>query len=307
MEKDTSASYTAQAVREANIRGKVVVITGATSGIGRIASEALAAMGARIVLVARDKDRAEETLARLRERGADVAHRAHFADLSRLAEVRRVGAEIVAAEPRIDVLINNAGNIFGTRGVTEDGLERTFAINHMAYFVLTDALRAQLAAAAPARVVNTASDAHRGRLIDFNDLQISRGYSGPGAYGRSKLCNILFTRELARRLAPGGVTANCLHPGFVATNLGQRHRSVFGLLMRAAMLFAGRPESGAETIVYLASSPEVSGVTGGYFESCRLARPSRAAEDDDVARRLWAESVRLAGIADEPAAPAPIS
>jgi NAD(P)-dependent dehydrogenase (short-subunit alcohol dehydrogenase family) len=292
-------------VKEANIRGKVVVITGATSGIGRIAAEALAAMGARIVLVARDKGRAEATLARLKERGPDVAHRAHFADLSRLAEVRRVGAEIVAAEPRVDVLINNAGNIFGTRGVAEDGLERTFATNHMAYFVLTDALHERLAAAAPARVVNTASDAHRGQLIDFDDLQMARGYTGPGAYGRSKLCNILFTRELARRLEPSGVTANCLHPGFVATNLGQRHRSVFGLVMRTAMLFAGSPESGAETIAHLASSPEVAGVTGGYFESGRLAKPSRAAEDDEVARRLWAESARLAGMANDPAAPAP--
>jgi NAD(P)-dependent dehydrogenase (short-subunit alcohol dehydrogenase family) len=285
-------------VKEANIRGKVVVITGATSGIGRIAAEALAAMGARIVLVARDRSRAEETLARLKERGAGVAHRAHFANLSQLAEVRRVGAEIGAAEPRIDVLINNAGNIFGTRGVTEDGLERTFATNHMAYFVLTDALRERLAAAAPARVVNTASDAHRGQLIDFNDLQMARGYTARGAYGRSKLCNILFTRELARRLAPSGVTANCLHPGFVATNLGQRHRSVFGLVMRTAMLFAGSPESGAQTIVHLASSPEVAGVTGGYFESGRLAKPSHAAEDNEAARRLWAESARLAGMAD---------
>jgi NAD(P)-dependent dehydrogenase (short-subunit alcohol dehydrogenase family) len=291
-------------VKEANIRGKVVVITGATSGIGRIAAEALAAMGARIVLVARDKGRAGETLARLAERGAGVAHRAHFADLSRLAEVRRVGAEIAAAEPCIDVLINNAGNIFGTRGVTQDGLERTFATNHMAYFVLTDALRERLAAAAPARVVNTASEAHRGRLIDFDDLQMARDYTAPGAYGRSKLCNILFTRELARRLAPSGVTANCLHPGFVATNLGQRHGSMFGLLVRASMLFADSPERGAETIVHLASSAEVEGVTGGYFESCRLSKPSRAAQDDEAARRLWAESARLAGIANEPAATA---
>jgi NAD(P)-dependent dehydrogenase (short-subunit alcohol dehydrogenase family) len=255
-------------------------------------------MGARIVLVARDKGRAEETLARLRERGPGVAHRAHFADLSRLAEVKRVGAEIAAAEPRIDVLLNNAGNVFGARGVTEDALERTFATNHMAYFVLTDCLRERLAAATPARVVNTASEAHRGRLLDFNDLQMVHGWTTLGAYGRSKLCNILFTRELARRLASSGVTANCLHPGFVTTNLGQRDSGVFGLMVRASMLFAGRPEAGAKTIVHLASSPDVADVSGEYFESCRVSKPSRAAQDDEVARRLWAESARLAGSAN---------
>jgi NAD(P)-dependent dehydrogenase (short-subunit alcohol dehydrogenase family) len=278
------------------MRGKVVVITGATSGIGGIAAERLAAMGARLVLVARDQGRADETLARLNAVGAGVAHRAHLADLLKLSEVRRVGAEIAAAEPRIDVLINNAGTIFSTRAVTEDGLERTFATNHMAYFVLTEALRERLAAAAPARVVNTASDAHRGRLIDFDDLQMAKAYTALNTYGRSKLCNILFTRELARRLTASGVTANCLHPGFVTTNLGQRRSGLFGLMVRVAMLFAGKPETGAETIVHLASSPDVAAVTGGYFENCRPTTPSRAAQDDEAARRLWAESARLAGI-----------
>ena len=216
----------------AAIEGKVVVITGATSGIGQIAAEKLAVMGARLVLVARNQKRAGRTLARLCACRADVPHSVHYADLSRLGEMKRVGAEIAAVEPRIDVLINNAGCLFGTRRVTEDGLERTFATNHMSYFVLTHYLRDRLIAAAPARVVNTASDAHERERLYFSDLQFANGYGFRAAYGRSKLCNILFTRELARRLAGTGVTANCLHPGFVATGLGQRDSPYLGILVR---------------------------------------------------------------------------
>src|SRR5215470_1705938 len=204
------------------MRGKVVVITGATSGIGQVAAEKLAGMGARLVLLARDKARGEAALARLRQAGPGVSHGIYYADLSRIAETKRIAATIAAVEPRIDVLINNAGALFGTRQLTEDGLERTFATNHMAYFVLTACLRDRLIAAAPARVVNTASDAHRGQSLDFSDLQLAHGFGPQSAYGKSKLCNILFTRELARRLTGTGVTANCLHPGFVSTNLGQR-------------------------------------------------------------------------------------
>jgi NAD(P)-dependent dehydrogenase (short-subunit alcohol dehydrogenase family) len=283
--------------QEATMRGKVVVITGGTSGIGQIAATRLAALGARIVLVARDPQRAQATLARLREAGSDLAHRAHFADLSILAEVMRVGREIAAAEPRIDVLINNAGNVFPSREVTPDRLERTFAINHMAYFVLTRCLRERLVAAAPARIVNTASAAHRGCTLDFDDLQLARNYGIMTAYGRSKLANILFTRELARRLAGTGVTANCLHPGFVATGLGQRAGGMFGRVVRLAMLFAGRADNGARTIVHLASSPDVVSVSGGYFIASRQAEPSRAARDDAAAKRLWEESERIAGFA----------
>jgi NAD(P)-dependent dehydrogenase (short-subunit alcohol dehydrogenase family) len=280
---------------EAAIRGKTVVITGATSGIGRIAAERLAGMGARLVLVARDRGRGERALARLRECGA-AAHGIHYADLSRLAEVKRVGAEIAAACPRIDVLINNAGSIFARRRVTEDGLEYTFATNHMAYFVLTDCLRERLIAAAPARVVNTASDAHRGKRLDFADLQMTKGYRLREAYGRSKLANILFTRELARRLAGTGVTANSLHPGFVATGLGQRDNPLLWIAIRLAMLRAGSAERGAETIVYLAGSPDVADVTGQYFVDCRPATPTDEGQDEDSARQLWAESARLAGL-----------
>jgi NAD(P)-dependent dehydrogenase (short-subunit alcohol dehydrogenase family) len=171
--------------------GKIVVITGATSGIGWVAAERLAGMGARLVLVARDRTRGETALARLRERSPGIAHGVHYADLSRLVEMGRVAAEIAAAEPRIDVLINNAGALFSVRRVTEDGLERTFALNHVAYFVLTHGLRAPLEAATPARVINVASDAHRGARLDFRDLQAVAGYRGFAAYGRSKLCNVL--------------------------------------------------------------------------------------------------------------------
>jgi NAD(P)-dependent dehydrogenase (short-subunit alcohol dehydrogenase family) len=278
------------------MRGKTVVITGATSGIGKVASEKLAGMGARMVLVARDKTRGEAALARLREIAPGVNHAIHYADLSRIAEMKRVAADIAAAEPRIDLLINNAGALFGARQLTEDGLELTFSTNHMAYFVLTHGLRERLRTSAPARIVNVASDAHKGEKLDFNDLQSARNYRGLHVYGRSKLCNILFTRELARKLAGTGVTANSLHPGFVATRFGDQSGGILSFVVRAAKTFAISPEKGAETIVYLASSSEVANSNGLYFYKCKPATPTREAQDDDSARRLWQESEKLAGI-----------
>ena len=279
------------------MHGKVVVMTGGTSGIGEVAAARLAGLGARLVLVARDRARGEATLARLRARGPGVGHVAHYADLSLIADSRRVAAEIAAAEPRIDVLINNAGAMFGRRQVTADGLELTFATNHMSYFLLTHGLRERLLASAPARVVNTSSAAHRRASLDFDDLQSTRGYRGFMAYSRSKLCNILYTRELARRSAGTGVTANCLHPGFVATRFGDASGGFFSYVVRASKkVFAISSEKGAETLVYLASSPEVATISGGYFYQCQLATPTRAAQDDAAARRLWAETARLAGL-----------
>ncbi|MCC6889237.1 MAG: SDR family oxidoreductase [Hyphomicrobiales bacterium] len=276
--------------------GKVVVITGATSGIGRLAAAQLARRGMRLVAIARDRARGEQLLARLNAEGPGQSHRLHYADLSRLSEVKRVGREIAEREPRIDVLINNAGTICGRRQITEDGLERTFAINHAAPFVLTSCLRDRLIAATPARIVTTASGAHRGHHLDFSDLQMQRGYRALSAYGRSKLCNILFTRELARRLAGTGVTANCLHPGFVRTGLGQREAGWLGIAVGLSMLFAGRPERGAATIVHLATAPELTGATGGYYDDCRPRTPAKAATDDAIAARLWQETARLTGV-----------
>ena len=279
---------------ESTIQGKVVVITGATSGIGLIAAERLAKLGARLVLVARDRARAETALARL-QAATTGGHRVHYADLSRLADMKRVAGEIADAEPRIDVLINNAGALFSRRSITEDGLERTFALNHMSYFVLTQALRDRLLAAAPARIVNTASNAHRNGHLDFDDLQSAKGYKSSAAYGTSKLCNILFTRELARQLAGQGVTANSFSPGFVATRFGNEAGGVPSLAIRAGkLLFAKSAEVGADTLVYLASSPEVASVSGDFFYKRKLGKLTAEAQDDDKARRLWAESERIA-------------
>jgi retinol dehydrogenase 12 len=281
------------------MKGKVVVITGATSGIGEIAAQRLAGMGARIVLLARDATRGQKTLTRLPGLGSGVPHSIYYGDLSRISECKRVAAEIAAAEPRIDVLINNAGALFGTRHLTADNLEQTFATNHMAYFVLTLRLKANLLAAAPARVVSTASDAHKGYTLDFADLQAAKGYSAIRAYGRSKLCNILFTRELARRWSGTGVTANCLHPGFVATRFGDASGGFLSSVVRIGKtLFAITPEKGAETIVYLASSPDVAAISGEYFYKCRPATPTAGGRDDAAANRLWNESAKLAGVED---------
>ena len=281
------------------MKGKVVVITGATSGIGEIAAQRLAGVGARIVLVARDAARGQKALTRLPSIGSGKPHSIYYGDLSRISECKRVAAEIAAAEPRIDVLINNAGALFGTRHLTADNLEETFATNHMAYFVLTLGLKANLLAAAPARVVSTASDAHKGYTLDFDDLQAAKSYSAIRAYGRSKLCNILFTRELARRWSGEGVTANCLHPGFVATRFGDASGGFLSSAVRIGKaLFAITPEKGAETIVYLASSPDVAAISGEYFYKCRPATPTAGGRDDSAASRLWNESAKLAGIED---------
>jgi NAD(P)-dependent dehydrogenase (short-subunit alcohol dehydrogenase family) len=226
----------------------------------------------------------------------DLTHTVHYADLTRIPEMKRVAADIAHEEPRIDVLINNAGAMFSSRRLTEGGLEYTFALNHMAYFVITEGLREQLLASSPARIVNTASAAHQGATLDFDDLQSAKGLAAMKAYGRSKLCNILFTRELARRLQGTGVTANCLHPGFVATRFGDQSGGVISRFVGLAKLFAISPEKGAETIVYLASSPAVAETTGEYFYKCRPITPSHAARDDRAALLLWECSAGLASL-----------
>jgi NAD(P)-dependent dehydrogenase (short-subunit alcohol dehydrogenase family) len=278
------------------VKGKTVVITGGTSGIGEVAAEALAQMGACIILVARSKSRAEATLARLRRSGPGAAHSVYFADLTGLAEMKRVVAEIAHREPPIDVLINNAGALFGTRRLTEDGLEHTFALNHMSYFVVTEGLRERLLASGAARIVNTASAAHQGATLDFDDLQSAKSFRATRVYGCSKLCNILFTRELARRLHGSGLTANCLHPGFVATRFADESGGLISRLAWLAKFFAISPTEGAQTIIYLASSPEVANVTGKYFYKYRPTNPSAPALDDRAALALWQRSAALAAM-----------
>ncbi len=276
------------------MKGKTIVATGATSGIGEVAVLALAGLGARIVFIARDEARAKATMQKLEAKAPGLGHRVHLADLSSMAETRKVGEAIAASEPRIDVLINNAGALFSQRQVTPEGLELTFALNHMAYFVLTEALRDRLVASAPARIVSTSSAAHQGMKLDFSDLQGAKSYNGLRTYGRSKLANILFTRELARRLAGTEVTANCLHPGAVATRFGESSGGFVGLLIGILRRFFISPEAGADTIVTLASSPEAEQTTGEYFVKRKVTQPSAAARDDAAAKKLWEASEKLA-------------
>jgi NAD(P)-dependent dehydrogenase (short-subunit alcohol dehydrogenase family) len=280
----------------AAMQGKVIVITGGTSGIGQVAAEKLAGMGARIVLVARSQSRGEAALSRLRDVAPSVKHSIHYGDLSRLSELTRVAKDIAAAEPRIDVLINNAGAMFGQRQVTKDGLELTFATNHLSYFVLTHGLSERLITSAPSRVINTSSHAHYRGTIDFDNLQYEHDYKSFPAYCRSKLCNVLFTRVLARRLAGTGVTANSLHPGFVKTRFGDESGGSMARVIGLMKIFAISPEKGAETIIYLASSNEVATTSGLYFYKCKPVEPSKLAQDSAVAERLWRETAKLAGI-----------
>jgi NAD(P)-dependent dehydrogenase (short-subunit alcohol dehydrogenase family) len=278
------------------MHGKTVVITGATSGIGEIAACALAQQGARIVIIARDRGRSEQTLRRLQSLAPDVDHVAHHANLSRLTEMKRAGEVIASSEPRIDVLINNAGAMFASRQVTGEALEMTFATNHLSYFVLTNLLLPSIKATPGARIVSTSSMAHRRAKLDFDDLQMQHGYTAFGMYGRTKLMNILFTRELARRLAGTGVTANSLHPGFVNTRFGDESGGWLSFIVKGMKHFGLTPQEGAKTLIYLASSPEVEGVTGKYFYLCKEETPTEEAQNDASARKLWELSTQLTGL-----------
>ena len=278
------------------MKDKVVVVTGATSGIGEVAADRLAQKGARIVFVARDRERGEAARKHFRAIAGQSDHTVHYADLTKLADQKRVAKEIADSEPQIDVLINNAGAMFGSRQVTEDGLEKTFALNHMSYFTVTNILLDRLKATPGARIVSTASGAHVGNKLNFDDLQSEKSYSPFAVYGRSKLMNILFTRELAKRLAGTGVTANCLHPGFVGTRFGDESGGLMSWVIKLGKNFALTPEQGAETIIYLASSDDVVGKSGGYYEKKQLTAPSRAAQSDADAKRLWDISAKIAGM-----------
>ena len=278
-----------------NLRGKVCLLTGATRGIGRAAAEALARTGLTLVLVGRDAPRVEETVQNVRSAAGQEAGTVEgmVADLSLQSEVRRLAKLFRERHRRLDILINNAGAIFTRREETAEGREKTFALNHLGYYFLTLELLDLLKASAPSRVVNVASDAHRGMRLDFEDLENRKRYSGLRVYGQSKLMNILFTNELARRLEGSGVTVNALHPGVVATGFGQNTPGLFSALVRLAHPFMRTPEKGAETLVYLATAPEVEGVTGQYFENSKRVSSSPASRNPESARKLWEASERL--------------
>jgi NAD(P)-dependent dehydrogenase (short-subunit alcohol dehydrogenase family) len=270
------------------VRGKRVLITGATNGIGLAAAEELARRGASLAIVARSDDKAAEAVRRISAAGSEVVD-VLKADLSSQASARALAGEALQRYARIDVLVNNAGAVFEKREESVDGVERTWALNHMAPFLLTELLLERLKASAPARIVTTTSDAHKGAEIPWDDMNAERSYGQRGfkRYGQSKLANILFTAELARRLEGSGVTANCFHPGTVATGFNRNNGALMNVVMVAIKPFLRKPEKGAETLVWLVDSEEAGAENGGYFVDCKRAQPEPPARDMDSARRLW--------------------
>jgi retinol dehydrogenase-12 len=278
------------------MKGQVCVVTGATSGIGKAAAAALAKRGAEVIVVGRDPARAEATAAAIQADGAPPP-KVEIADLSVMEQVRALAGRLDQSLDRIDVLINNAGLVLNERQVTKDGFEYVFAVNHLAPFLLTNLLRPKLTASAPARVITVSSGAHTAAQLDLDDPNLEHDWSSWRSYSNSKLENILFTRELARRLDGTGVTANVLHPGVVRTGFGRDAKPLMRIGITIAKPFMLSPERGADTIVYLASAPEVAGKSGGFYEKRQLREPSPAARDDALARRLWEVSERLTGLA----------
>jgi retinol dehydrogenase-14 len=277
--------------------GKVVLVTGGTSGIGKATAIGLATMGARVGITGRDAARTEQAAAEIRVASNNPAVDAFAADMSSQAEVRRLAAGVLEAYPRLDVLVNNAGGFWAHRHVTADGLERTFALNHLAPFLLTNLLLDRLKADAPSRVVTVSSGASSAGRIEFDDLQGARDYSGQRAYNQSKLANVMFTNELARRLAGTGVTANSLHPGVVHTNFGAEDQAWwFTVVSRVIYPLLKTPAQGAETPIYLASSPDVGGVTGKFFANRRPRTANPLASDTGMTARLWQVSADLVGL-----------
>ncbi len=278
-----------------DMTGRVCVVTGATRGIGRATAEGLAQLGATTVLVARRREDGERVAREIAAK-ASVTPAVVSADLSSQASIRQAAAELARRYPRVHVLINNAGVIPARREVTVDGLEMQFAVNHLAYFLLTNLLLQELRAGTPSRIINVSSGAHDGARLQFDDLQSEREYQPRAVYSRSKLANVLFTYELARRLKGSGVTANCLSPGVVATGMLADYMGVPRTGGASASSFGASPERGAQTSIYLATSPDVEGVTGKYFEKSRAIRSSQESYDEAAARRLWEVSERLTGL-----------
>ena len=276
--------------------GKTVLVTGGTAGIGRSTALGLAMMGAHLGITGRDRGRTEETAGEIRAASGGQVD-VFVADLSSQSQVRRLAEQVLQAYPRVDVLVNNVGGCWNTRHVTADGLERTFALNYLAPFLLTNLLLDRRKQSAPARVVTVASNAHTTGRIDFDDLQSERSYSGSTAYSQSKLANVLFTYELARRLAATSVTANALHPGVVSTSFGAEDPGVVQrLFVPFVRPFLKTPVQGAATSIHLASSPDVEQVSGRYFANSKPKRSSKASYDQTAAARLWQVSAELVGL-----------
>jgi NAD(P)-dependent dehydrogenase (short-subunit alcohol dehydrogenase family) len=280
-----------------DMTGKTVLVTGATNGIGLETAKGLAALGAHVLVHGRSAERGAAALDEIKK--AVPAAKVEFvkADLSSLAGVRGLAEEVLRRSPKLDVLVNNAGGIFTTRTITADGIETTLAVNHLAPFYLTNLLLDRIKASAPARIVTVASSAHRGKHIHFDDLNTEKNFPPGGPYGQSKLANILFARALAMRLAGTGVTSNSLHPGAVRTGFAKDATGITKVAMALLRPFFISPEAGARTSIYLASSPEVEGVSGKYFASRQKTAPSQAAQDDVAAEKLWAVSEKLVGLA----------
>jgi NAD(P)-dependent dehydrogenase (short-subunit alcohol dehydrogenase family) len=276
--------------------GKVCLVTGATSGIGAVAAEALAAQGATLVGVGRNPEKCAAVAERIRQQTGSTTVEFLRADLSSQQEIRRLAQEFLGKYDRLDVLVNNAGAMFFQRRESVDGIELTFALNHLGYFLLTNVLLDRLKASAPARIVNVASSAHTRTPLDLDDVQSRRSYRGFRVYSKSKLANVLFTYELARRLEGTGVTANALHPGVVATKFGSDNGWRGHLLRPLFFAFGITPERGAETMIYLAASPEVAGVTGKYFMKKKAVPSSPGSYDRSAAARLWQISAELTGL-----------
>lgn len=276
-----------------SIQGKIVMITGATAGIGLVTARELAQRGAQVTLVGRNPAKLTIVAEQIKTRTGNQQIETITADLSTHAGVQQTAHEFKKRHTKLDVLVNNAGAIFMSRHVTADGLEVTFALNHLNYFHLTMLLLDVLKTSAPSRVINVSSDAHRGQMIDFDNLQGEKSFNGRTQYDRSKLMNILFTYELAKKLNGSGVTVNALHPGFVATDFGKNNGKLMGLVMKLISPMAKSPEEGASTSVYLASSTEVDGVTGRYFVDKKPVESDPASYDPATAEKLWNASLEM--------------
>jgi len=278
--------------------GKTILITGGTNGIGYAAAMELAKKSPTLVIVGRNPEKIIQVVQQIKKTSGNPAIEGLTADVSSMAQVRHLAQEFRQKYSNLHILINNAGGIYANRTLSADGYEYTFALNHLAYFALTNMLLDMLIASQPARIINVSSRAHEGATLNFDDLQNEQhyGYGGYRAYGQSKLDNLLFTYELARRLTGTGVTVNALHPGVVATGFGENNGGAMKVGMRVYHQFALTPEQGADTIVYLASSPEVEGISGKYWVNRKEVTSSAESYDENVQKHLWAMSAQLAGI-----------